>query len=227
MAMTVAEAHAALTAPGQHFETVETTVLGAPMRVWKNAEPTLRHVLERTRGVATLLDADALNLLGAEDGALHALGNERPLLLTPHPGEAARMLGTAVEDITRDPVAAARELEQRSGAVVLLKGQPSMIASGHAPLLVASAGSSDLATAGMGDHLAGVAGAFLAAGADPRTAAGLALHYSGRAAELARRGRSLLPGDVIELLPRAIAHPGRLRPPVAFPFITFDQPARW
>jgi NAD(P)H-hydrate repair Nnr-like enzyme with NAD(P)H-hydrate dehydratase domain len=79
----------------------------------------------------------------------------------------------------------------------------------------------------MGDHLSGVAGALLAAGAAPRDAAGVALHYSGRAAELARRGRSLSPRDVTESLARAFARPGPLEPPRGMPFVTFDQPARW
>ena len=207
--------------------TVDALVAGPGLGTSDDARAALQRALERTSGVATLLDADALNLLGQEDGALRALGAERPLLLTPHPGEMARLLDSSTEDVTADPVAAAREAAARFGAVVLLKGQPSMVAAGDAPLLVASGGSSDLATAGMGDHLAGVAGAFLATGLDPRTAAGLALHYSGRAADLARQGRSLSPDDAIGMLPRAFAKPGRLRAPVAFPFITFDQPARW
>lgn len=206
---------------------VDALIAGPGIGTSDDARAALQHALARTPGVATLLDADALNLLGREDGALRAVAAERPVLLTPHPGEMARLLRADTAHITRDPVGAARDAASRFGAAVLLKGQPSMIAADDAPLLVASGGSSDLASAGMGDHLAGVAGAFLAAGADPRTAAGLALHYSGRAATLAKRGRSLGPEDAIEMLPRAFASPGRLRPPVAFPFITFDQPARW
>lgn len=207
--------------------TVDALVAGPGLGTSDDARAALQHALTRTTGAATLLDADALNLLGREEGALRALAAERPLLLTPHPGEMARLLGAETAEITRDPVGAVREAASRFRAVVLLKGQPSMVAAEGAPLLVASGGSSDLASAGMGDHLAGVAGAFLAAGADPRTAAGLALHYSSRAALLAKKGRSLGPEDAIEMLPRAFASPGRLRPPVAFPFITFDQPARW
>ena len=78
----------------------------------------------------------------------------------------------------------------------------------------------------MGDQLAGVTGALVAAGAAPRTAAALAIFYAGRAADLARRGRSLSPQDVSETLHRAFRSPGARSSRFA-PFICFDQPARW
>lgn len=206
---------------------IDALVAGPGLGTDDAARAALEHALARTAGASTLLDADALTMLARDAGALRRIADERPLLVTPHPGELARLLDSTPADVVADPVRAAREAADRFGAVVLLKGQPSMVAHAGSPLLVASGGSSDLATAGMGDHLAGVAAAFLAMGAAPRVAAGLALHYSGRAAELAQRGRSLGPEDVTEALPRAFARPGRLRPPVALPFITFDQPARW
>jgi len=95
-----------------------------------------------------------------------------------------------------------------------------------APVLVNTVGSSDLAAAGMGDQLAGVVGALLAAGHDARTGAALGLFYSGRAADLAARGRSLSPLDASDHLHRAFAAPGARRPPLGLPFITFDQPPR-
>jgi NAD(P)H-hydrate repair Nnr-like enzyme with NAD(P)H-hydrate dehydratase domain len=111
--------------------------------------------------------------------------------------------------------------------VVLLKGQPSIVAMEGAPLLVTTSGSSDVATGGMGDQLAGVIGALLAAGLSARDAAGAGLFMSGRAADLARRGRSLGPRDVSANLHRALRRPGAERSPFDLPFVTFDQPARW
>jgi NAD(P)H-hydrate repair Nnr-like enzyme with NAD(P)H-hydrate dehydratase domain len=78
----------------------------------------------------------------------------------------------------------------------------------------------------MGDQLAGLLAAFLGAGAGARDAAGLALFYGGRAAELARRGRSLVPDDLSAVLHRALARPGPRRSRLG-PFVTFDQPPRW
>jgi NAD(P)H-hydrate repair Nnr-like enzyme with NAD(P)H-hydrate dehydratase domain len=112
---------------------------------------------------------------------------------------------------------------------------PSVIAARGAPVLINTVGSSELARAGMGDQLAGVIAALLAAGGraagrvrlSARTAAGLGLYYAGRAADLAGRGRSLGPRDVSENLDAALAEPGPISPPLGLPFVTFDQPARW
>jgi NAD(P)H-hydrate epimerase len=101
-----------------------------------------------------------------------------------------------------------------------------MIATRDEPLLVNSAGSSDLAAGGMGDQLSGVIGALLAARLDARTAAAVGLFFSARAADLAGLGRSLGPRDVSRALPRAFAFPGRATSR-RLPFITFDQPPRW
>lgn len=209
------------------FAGMDALVAGPGIGTHDGALAALGRALELTPELPTLLDADALNLFARDADELRAIARGRPLLITPHPGEMARLLASNTADIAAAPVDAAREASARFGAAVLLKGQPSIIAMEGEPLLVATAGSSDLATAGMGDHLAGVAGAFLAAGAPPRVAAGLALQYSGRAAQLARRGRSLSPRDVTAALPRAFARSAAYLPPVAFPFIVFDQPAPW
>ncbi len=79
----------------------------------------------------------------------------------------------------------------------------------------------------MGTQLAGMIGAFLAAGAGPRAAAALGLFYGGRAGELAEVGRGLTPDDVADHLHRAFTAPGPEQSPTGLPFVTFDQPARW
>ncbi|MBD0318843.1 MAG: NAD(P)H-hydrate dehydratase, partial [Gemmatimonadetes bacterium] len=169
-----------------------------------------------------LLDADALTLLARDPELRDEIG--RPLLLTPHPGEMARLLDRPVSAITADPFAAASEAAERFRCTVLLKGSPSLVAETSTPTLVNVAGHSGIATGGMGDVLSGVAGALLAVGAPPRNAAALALFYAGRAAEIAGRGRGLIPRDVAEALP-----PPLLDTPVAetdlwLPGITLDLP---
>ncbi len=166
---------------------------------------------EPARGL--VLDADALNLLAAARIRLPTGLPPDRVLLTPHPGEAARLLEEAgAEGITADPVAAAGRIARRFNATVLLKGAPSLVASPEArPALLALEGSSDLARAGMGDVLTGAAGAFAARGLDARTAGALALHATGRSALLAGRGEALLPSEVAEgiqgaLAPTAPAH---------------------
>jgi len=162
----------------------------------------LRRVAE-SGDTPLLLDADALTLL-ARDPSLRS-GIHRPLLLTPHPGEASRLLGRSIPEITADPFGAAAEIADRFACAALLKGAPSLVASPGARILASVAGHSGVATGGMGDTLSGIAGALLAMGCPPRDAAGLALFQSGTAAEIAGRGRSLLPRDVDTALPNAYA----------------------
>jgi NAD(P)H-hydrate epimerase len=208
-------------------EGCEAVLAGPGLGLDDGARRALDTVLEATAGKPVLLDADALTLLAARGGdALARLGGERPTVLTPHPGEMSRLTGRNVAEIRRDPLESARALAGASGCVVLLKGLPSVVGAPGEPVLVNTVGSSDLATAGMGDQLAGVIGALLAVGHDARTAAALGVFYSARAADLAARGRALSPLDVCEHLHRAFATPGARRPPLGLPFVTFDQPPR-
>jgi ADP-dependent NAD(P)H-hydrate dehydratase / NAD(P)H-hydrate epimerase len=123
--------------------------------------------------------------------------------------------------------AAAREAASRFGCTVLLKGQPSLVASPDGQLLVNTTGSSDVGTAGMGDQLAGVIGALMAGGHDAASAAAMGLFLSGRAADLCGLGRSLVPRDVSLMLPAALRDHGADGPPAGLPFVSFDQPQRW
>lgn len=151
-------------------------------------------------GLPAVVDADALTLLG-ERGFPGPLMGDRAVL-TPHPGEAGRLLG-------RDPIpeperrSALEALREASGATVLLKGSPSLVL-GDGGLWIDTVGSSDLAVAGMGDTLTGTVGAFLAQGCPPQEAAGLGLVATGRAAARAGKGVGLQSADVPEYLPAAL-----------------------
>ncbi|RMH17665.1 MAG: NAD(P)H-hydrate dehydratase, partial [Gemmatimonadetes bacterium] len=146
------------------------------------AADALRTLLQTAPARPTVLDADGLNL--AAEGAvdLGAVAAERPLLLTPHPGEMERLSGVSRARQATDRVGAARALAERTGAVVLLKGLPSVVVDPQGRALIDATGDSDLATAGMGDVLAGVCGSFAAQGAPPADAGGLGLYHGGRAA---------------------------------------------
>jgi ADP-dependent NAD(P)H-hydrate dehydratase / NAD(P)H-hydrate epimerase len=153
--------------------------------------------------VPVVADADALFALGDAEPARPVLAGDRPVVLTPHDGEYERLAG---EPPGPDRVAAARRLADRTGAVVLLKGSLTAVASPSpgpdavGPVQLAAAGSSRLATAGTGDVLSGIVGAFLARGAAASTAAALAAHVHGRAA-----GRGPAEGLVAEDLPPLVA----------------------
>ncbi|MDB4949451.1 MAG: Bifunctional NAD(P)H-hydrate repair enzyme [Gemmatimonadetes bacterium] len=173
-----------------------------------------------------LLDADAVTLLARNPGLRDAI--HRPLLLTPHPGEMARLLSIDTKGVVADPFAAAEQAAERFRCAVLLKGAGvSLVAQAGQPTLVNVAGHAGVATGGMGDVLGGVAGALMAAGAPPREAAALALFYAGRAAQIAGRGRGLLPRDVAEALPFAMMDDGSADGEPLLPGIVLDLHAAY
>lgn len=126
-----------------------------------------------------VLDADALNLL-ASDGRLegHLYTRIAPVILTPHPAEAARLLACSVSDVQRDRVAAATRLACATGACVVLKGCGSIVALPDGRWWINTTGNPGMATAGMGDVLTGLIAALLAQGwpAEAATLAGVHLH---------------------------------------------------
>lgn len=130
---------------------------------------------------ALVLDADALNLLER----FPQINNVRvPIIMTPHPGEAARLLHCSVKDIERDRFAAAQTLAKKYNAVIILKGQGTLISDGE-QTLVCSDGNPGMATGGMGDILAGVLGALLAQGLPAIDAAILGVCVHSGAADVA------------------------------------------
>jgi len=150
-----------------------------------------------------VLDADGLWHLGnGLDVLRRRLG---PTVITPHAGEAARLLGVERADVEAGRLDAARRLAEASGAVALLKGPGTIIAAPGGEPIVLQGGTPALATAGSGDVLTGVIGALLARGMNPRDAAvaGAALHA--RAGVLAGRGDGTIASDIIETLPEAHA----------------------
>ncbi len=127
--------------------------------------PWSERVFERFIGskCRLVVDADGLNWLARAGAPLASPAARQPSwTLTPHPGEAARLLQCAVADIQADRPAAAREIAARFGAVCVLKGPGTLVADAAGALLVCEGGNPGMATAGMGDVLSGIAGAMLA-----------------------------------------------------------------
>ena len=142
-------------------------------------------------GVPVLLDGDALAVLGGEP-----VGHRGPLVLTPHDGEYASLMG---EPPGADRLAAARAAAQRYDAVVLLKGPTTAVARPDGTVLVARSGDERLATAGSGDVLSGLIGAHLALGAGPAAAAAAAAHLHGLAGRMAG-GHGVVAEDIAAAL---------------------------
>lgn len=159
-----------------------------------------------------VVDADALTALA---GQLDIAGRARaPRLLTPHPGEAARLLGESIGTIQRDRPGSARRLAQATGAVIALKGAWTVVATPDGEVALNPTGNPGMATGGMGDVLTGVAGGLLAQGLAPVAALQAAVYLHGLAADVVAESRGeagLLAGDVADALPEAVR---RVRRPV-------------
>ena len=131
--------------------------------------------------VPIVLDADGLNLLSAQ--TLENLAG-REIVLTPHPGEMARLTGRTIAEIQQDRVASAVHLAQESGLVVVLKGAATVIAGPGGEVAINSTGNAGMGTGGMGDVLSGVIGALIGQGLSCFDAACLGVYCHGRAGDL-------------------------------------------
>ena len=153
-----------------------------------------------------VVDADGLNLLAQRTSGLKDRASST--VLTPHPGELARLLGTEVTDVQNDRLRCVREAAAHFDCVVLLKGYRTIIARRDGKAVVVPTGGPELATAGTGDVLTGVVVALLAAGLEPFDAAWAAAYVHGEAGAMAasRHGiNGVVAWDVAEALPAAIA----------------------
>jgi ADP-dependent NAD(P)H-hydrate dehydratase / NAD(P)H-hydrate epimerase len=131
-----------------------------------------------------VLDADALNLIATSKGLKSALQQrDHPALLTPHPAEAARLLGLETGVVQEDRVAAAIDLAAEFNAAVVLKGCGSVCAFPEGTWSINTSGNPGMASAGMGDVLSGILGALLAQGASAHSALMAGVHVHGLAAD--------------------------------------------
>lgn len=151
-----------------------------------------------------VMDADALMALGE-------LGERKksshPLILTPHPGEMARLLGWSIREVQEKRIQAVTEAAKKYDAVVVLKGNKTMIATPGGKLMVNLTGNAGMATGGMGDVLAGIIGGLLGQGLDPSSAAALGVYFHGLAGDWAAAEKSqmgLNAGDILEYLPKVL-----------------------
>ena len=152
----------------------------------------------------TVLDADALNLLAGRASLLR--GRAVPTVLTPHPGEASRLLGVPTRDVAADPERIALGLAEASGAIVVLKGFRSVVAGPDGRRARVLSGNPGMASGGSGDVLTGIVGALLARGLNAWDAASAGAFLHGLAGDLAveKLGEeSLVASDLLRALPEA------------------------
>ena len=156
---------------------VNALVVGPGMGKENSARTLLRAALAAP--VPMVLDADALNLIAGNRMLTSALGKRSaPTIMTPHPAEAARLLGEGTREVQADRVTSVRTIAQRYRSLVVLKGNGSVIAAPDGKFWINSSGNPGMASAGMGDALSGMIAALCAQGVDPLHAllAGTYLH---------------------------------------------------
>jgi NAD(P)H-hydrate epimerase len=177
-------------------------VIGPGLGTHAGAEALVTDLLKVDRPL--VIDADGLTCLSTN---LDGLASARAaVVLTPHPGEMARLLGGDVATVQANRVETARAFAQEHRCVVVLKGACSIIAASDGAVWINPTGNAGMACGGMGDVLAGLIGALLAQGLAPADAACLGTYLHGAAADDVARAQGLLgmrATDVAEALPRA------------------------
>ncbi len=179
---------------------MDAVVIGPGIPRGPETAELLRAFLERAR-LPAVLDADALNALAEKPRLLTPF--DIPVVLTPHPGEMARLAQTSIADVQADRIGIAATKAKEWGATVVLKGARTVVADPVSPPSIIPTGNAGMATGGTGDVLAGLAGALLAGKIPAPDAARAAAWVHGRAGDLAaaRFGqRGLVAGDLAEAI---------------------------
>ena len=179
-------------------------VLGMGLSRTEESMALVKRILEDVN-CPLVLDADALIALGDLDGRKKT---HHPLILTPHPGEMSRILGWTIREVQENRIKAAKLAAEKFSAVVVLKGNRTVIADPSGKILVNLTGNAGMATGGMGDVLSGIIGALLGQGLDPLSAAAVGVYFHGLAGDMAAEEKSemgLNAGDVIDYLPYVLS----------------------
>ncbi len=164
---------------------------------------TVKYVLKNYKG-PLLLDADGINALKGKTDILKI--KKGPMVLTPHPGEMARLLGKTVSEIEADREGIAADFSKNSGAHLVLKGHKTIVSAPSGEMAVNTTGNAGMARGGSGDVLSGILGAFLSLGEDIFSASKKAVFLHGLAGDIAAEEKTehaMLPRDIIKALPKA------------------------
>ncbi len=186
------------------LEKASVFVLGPGMGVQRSGKDLLNEMLPQVR-IPMVIDADGLNLIAEitkerKDFLRQLMA---PLVLTPHPGEMARLTGISIEVIEEDRVNLASKFAKQWGCVVVLKGAHTIVANPDGKVRINTTGNAGMATAGTGDVLAGIIGALIGQGMEVFDAAGLGVYLHGRAGEIAVKTKGMMSvtaGDIIQHL---------------------------
>ncbi len=182
----------------------DAVVFGPGLSQNKDIKDVLFGLLTQYSG-KLVIDADGLNAIKTDCEIFKE--KKCQVVITPHPGEMARLLGVTTHDIAEDRCGIASKFANEYGVTVVLKGKDTVVANEKGDVKINPTGNSGMATAGMGDVLSGVIASFLGQGLEPFDAAVLGTYIHGKAGDIAKSEKGvhgLIASDVLENLPLAI-----------------------
>jgi len=189
---------------GEFLPPKSAVALGPGLGTHPETQELVRHLV-RQLPQPMVVDADGVNALAADRSAWPAAG---PRILTPHPGEMARLVGVSPQEVQAHRLEVARETAARLGVILVLKGAQTVVAAPDGRASLNATGNPALASGGTGDVLTGLLGGFLAQGLAPWDAARLGVYLHGLAADFwaAQYGpRSMMAGDLVAVFPEVVA----------------------
>ncbi|MDQ0340101.1 NAD(P)H-hydrate epimerase [Caldalkalibacillus uzonensis] len=189
----------------EKLQTYDVLVVGPGLGRWPDGGHWLIQLLKQA-DMPVVVDADGLSLLKPH---VHELAErDHPLILTPHQGEMARLLGTSVREVESDRLGVATRYAREHGVYVVLKGHRTVLATPEGKIWINPLGHDALAKGGSGDILSGMIASFVAQGAAPEQAAIAAVYIhalSGERCAVEKSRYSVLPTDILEALGQAIS----------------------
>ena len=182
----------------------DVLAIGPGLSINKESKFLVDKIVSKTKK-PLVVDADALNILSYNLDVL--IKSKANIVLTPHPGEMARLTGLDVSSIQKNRVKTAAQFAKKWGVCLVLKGDKTVIADKNGDVFINSTGNPGMASAGMGDVLTGVIASFIGQGFSPFLAAqaGVAIH--GLAGDIAKKEKGelgLIASDIVDNLPKAI-----------------------
>lgn len=188
-----------------HWGNFQSVVFGPGLSKMEDGESFLYDLLEHEAVIPLVIDADGLNLLAGNKKLFKCF--KQPVILTPHPGEMARLTGLTVPEIQADRIGVARQFAGEWQVCVVLKGARTIIAAPDGQIYINQTGNPGMATGGTGDILAGMIGGFIAQGVEVFQAGIIGAYFHGLAGDLAAEklgSRGIIASDLLNEIPMAI-----------------------
>jgi len=191
------------------IKNADVLIMGPGLSQDKSTQRLARKIAASRREVPAVIDADGLNALAGRLNSLRTVtDNSQPeTILTPHPGEMARLLGVAINTVQENREKAAKTFAKAYKVTLVLKGQRTIVVDHKGNLYINKTGNPGMATAGSGDVLTGIIGAFLGQGLRSFEAAKYAVYLHGLAGDLAAEEKTqmgMIASDIIDKIPEAI-----------------------